>query len=159
MIVTIALSLLASIAAVWLALIVTLLLAKPETTGLADFLWIVPDVVRLIHRLARDQTVHRGVRARLWFLVGYLVLPIDLVPDFIPVLGYADDVILIAVVLRSVVRRAGVEPIRRHWPGTPEGLGALARLCRVPELAPASDPAAPEPSRWWIEPMTARQRT
>ena len=56
---------------------------------------------------------------RLWLLLGYLALPIDLVPDFIPVLGYADDAIVVALVLRSVVRRAGPDAIERHWPGTP----------------------------------------
>ena len=65
---------------------------------------------------------------RLWLLLGYLAIPIDLVPDFVPVLGYADDAIIVALVLRSVVRRAGAPVIHRHWPGTDDGLAALARL-------------------------------
>jgi uncharacterized membrane protein YkvA (DUF1232 family) len=72
------------------------------------------------------------VRWRLWLLLGYLAMPIDLVPDFIPVLGYADDAIVIALVLRSVVRHAGAEALERHWPGTPEGLSAVLRLAGVP---------------------------
>jgi uncharacterized membrane protein YkvA (DUF1232 family) len=144
MILSVALSLIASLAVLWLALVVVLLVAKPETTTLADIVWIVPDVARLIRRLATDKTVHGGVRARLWFLAVYLALPIDLIPDFIPVLGFADDAILAIVVLRSVVKRAGVEPIQRHWSGTPEGLSALARLCRLPELDPISSPSPPE---------------
>jgi uncharacterized membrane protein YkvA (DUF1232 family) len=48
------------------------------------------------------------------------------------VLGYADDALLVALVLRSVVRRAGPEAVSRNWPGTPEGLAALRRLARLP---------------------------
>ena len=60
----------------------------------------------------------------------YLALPIDLIPDFVPVLGYADDAIIVALVLRSATRRAGPDALAKHWPGTPEGLTALKRLCR-----------------------------
>jgi uncharacterized membrane protein YkvA (DUF1232 family) len=70
----------------------------------------------------------RGVRLRLWVLLGYLATPIDLVPDFIPVLGYADDAIAVALVLRSVIRHAGTEPVERHWSGSPDGLVAVFRL-------------------------------
>ena len=69
---------------------------------------------------------------RLWLLLAYLALPIDLVPDFIPMLGYADDAIVVAIVLRSVVRRAGADALTRHWPGTRDGLTALRRLARLP---------------------------
>jgi len=65
---------------------------------------------------------------RLALLLGYLVLPIDLVPDFVPVLGYADDAIIVCLVLRSLVRQAGAPVVRRHWPGTDDGLATLARV-------------------------------
>ena len=61
-----------------------------------------------------------------------MAVPIDLVPDFVPVLGYADDAVVVALVLRSVVRRAGAGAVARHWPGTPEGLAALQRATRLP---------------------------
>jgi uncharacterized membrane protein YkvA (DUF1232 family) len=54
------------------------------------------------------------------------------VPDFIPVIGYADDAIILSLVLRSVIKRAGGEAVRAHWPGTPDGLATLSRLCRLP---------------------------
>ncbi|WP_327434808.1 YkvA family protein [Streptomyces sp. NBC_01236] len=57
---------------------------------------------------------------------------VDLVPDFIPVLGYADDAIVVAAVLRSVVRHAGPDALARHWPGTPDGLAAVRRLAGLP---------------------------
>jgi uncharacterized membrane protein YkvA (DUF1232 family) len=70
---------------------------------------------------------------RLLALLVYLVLPIDLVPDLLPVVGYADDVVVVLWALRSVVRRAGPEVLDRHWPGTPEGLGTLKRLAGLPQ--------------------------
>ncbi len=62
-------------------------------------------------------------------LLGYLALPLDLVPDVLPVIGWADDVIAVVLVLRSVARRAGPEALERHWPGTPEGLAAVRAAC------------------------------
>ena len=115
----------------WLVLLVLLWRVSPGETSAREMLRLLPDVVRLVSRLARDPSLPRGVRVRLWLLLGYLAMPFDLVPDFVPVLGYADDAIVVAVVLRSVVRRAGAEAVDRHWPGTADGLAALQRLVRV----------------------------
>lgn len=122
------LGVLAGILLLWLVLVTVLWLTKPEETRVKELLRLLPDVLRLVSRLARDRSLPRGVRVRLWLLLGYLALPFDLVPDFIPVLGYADDAVVVALVLRSVIRRAGREAINRHWPGTPEGLATLDRL-------------------------------
>lgn len=116
----------------WLALVAVLWATRPDELRLRDLLRLLPDVVRLVRRLAGDRTLPRGVRVRLWLLLGYLALPFDLVPDVIPVLGWADDAIVVALVLRSVVRRAGPAALARHWPGSPEGLAALRRLARLP---------------------------
>jgi uncharacterized membrane protein YkvA (DUF1232 family) len=131
-ILSIALSVIASLAVVWLVFLVVLLLTKPETSTLTETARIVPDAFRLVRRLAADKTLPRGVRVRLGFLLAYLASPIDLVPDFIPVIGYADDAIILSLVLRSVIKRAGGEAVRAHWPGTPDGLATLSRLCRLP---------------------------
>ena len=112
----------------YLGLLGALLLARPKGNLLRETLRLLPDLLRLLRRLAADADVPRAVRLRLWLLLGYLAIPIDLVPDFVPVLGYADDAIIVAVVLRSVVRRADAPVIHRHWPGTDAGLAALARL-------------------------------
>ena len=112
----------------WIALLVALALVargKSEQIKLVDALRLVPDVIRLTRRLAADPTVPRRVRIWLILLLGYLLMPIDLVPDFIPVLGYADDAIVVALVLRFAARHAGIDALQRHWPGTAQGLQAL----------------------------------
>ncbi|ADJ45006.1 hypothetical protein AMES_3181 [Amycolatopsis mediterranei S699] len=118
----------------WAVLLGALVLVRPRGGLLREALRLLPDVLRLIRRLAADKTLPRGVRIRLGLLLAYLALPIDLVPDFIPVLGYADDAIIVSAVLRSVVRRAGLEAVRAHWPGTDDGFAALARLTGIRPL-------------------------
>ncbi|WP_235915341.1 DUF1232 domain-containing protein [Puerhibacterium puerhi] len=116
----------------WLLLVAALWATRPDELRLRELLRLLPDVLRLVRRLAADRTLPRGVRVRLWLLLGYLALPVDLVPDVVPVLGYADDALVVALVLRSVVRRAGPDAVARHWPGTPDGLAALRRVARLP---------------------------
>jgi uncharacterized membrane protein YkvA (DUF1232 family) len=116
----------------WVLALTALAWVCPRGSLLVEAIRLLPDVLRLIPRLARDRTLPRGLRVRLWFLLAYLAMPIDLVPDFIPVLGYADDAIVVVVVLRSVVRIAGSDALERHWPGTADGLAALRRLAGLP---------------------------
>jgi uncharacterized membrane protein YkvA (DUF1232 family) len=125
----------AALVLAWLALVIALAVARPRGGLLREAVRILPDVLRLIRRLAADPTLSRGVRVRVALLLAYLAIPIDLVPDFIPVLGYADDAIIVTAILRSVVRRAGIDAVRMHWPGTDDGFTALARLTG---LAPSS---------------------
>ncbi|MEV1167188.1 DUF1232 domain-containing protein [Nonomuraea sp. NPDC049784] len=112
----------------WAALIAALAIVRPRGGMLREALRLLPDVLRLVRRLAADPSLPRGVRVRLGLLLAYLAIPIDLIPDFIPVLGYADDAIIVTAVLRSVVRRSGIDAVRRHWPGTDDGFAALCRL-------------------------------
>jgi uncharacterized membrane protein YkvA (DUF1232 family) len=122
----------AVLVAAWLAFAVWLALMQRRSTPPGEVVRLVPDVLRLIRRLARDRTIARSVRFPVWLLIAYLASPLDLVPDVIPVIGFADDVIVIAVVLRRLVRRAGPDTVERHWSGTPEGLVALRALLRLP---------------------------
>jgi uncharacterized membrane protein YkvA (DUF1232 family) len=112
----------------YLVLLGALLVTRPKGNLLAEASRLLPDLLRLLRRLAGDAGVPRAARVRLWLLLGYLAIPIDLVPDFVPVLGYADDAIIVSLALRSVVRRAGAPVVRRHWPGTDDGLAVLGRL-------------------------------
>src|SRR3954468_18551819 len=118
----------AAIVVVWLALVIALLLVRPKGNVLREALRILPDLIRLLKDLATDRTQPRGVRIRLVLLMAYLAIPIDLIPDFIPVLGYADDAIIVVAVLRSTVRRAGLAAVRAHWPGSDDGFAAMSRL-------------------------------
>jgi len=125
------LSLALALAVTWLALVIVLVVVRPRGGLLSESLRLLPDVLRLVRRLAADPTLPRGIRVRLGLLLVYLASPLDLIPDFIPVIGYADDAILVTWVLRTVVRRAGLEVVRAHWPGTPDGFTALTRLTRL----------------------------
>jgi uncharacterized membrane protein YkvA (DUF1232 family) len=112
----------------WLLLIAALAWVsrgQADKIRMVDALRLAPDVVRLVRRLASDDQVPRKVRVGLGLLLVYLLLPIDLVPDFIPVIGYADDAVIVMLVLRYVTRQAGKDALDRHWPGTPQGLTAL----------------------------------
>lgn len=117
-----------SLLTLWLALLVLLVIARPRGLDLAEARRFVPDVIRLVRRIAGDPAVGRSVRWRLLLLLVYLASPVDLVPDFVPLLGYADDVIVLATVLRSVARRAGGATLDAHWSGSPQGLEMVRRL-------------------------------
>jgi uncharacterized membrane protein YkvA (DUF1232 family) len=123
-----AVALLVGVVLLWLVLLLVLWRLRPDDLTAREALRLLPDLVRLVGRLARDGSLPRGVRVRLWLLIGYLALPIDLVPDVIPVVGYADDLLVVVLTLRSVVRRAGPEAVRDHWPGTEQGFEVVSRL-------------------------------
>ena len=119
----------------WAALLAVLWWLRPPDLTVREALRLLPDLVRLVRRLAADRALPLGVRIRLWLLLAYLLSPVDLVPDVVPVLGYADDVVVVALALRSVVRRAGAEALSRSWPGGPAGLAVVRRLAGLgPDL-------------------------
>ena len=117
----------ALLAALWAAFVAVLLLAgrREDARALAGF---VPDCFMLVSRLARDPRVPRRRKLLLIGLAGYLALPIDLVPDFIPVAGQLDDAIVVALVLRRFLRSGGAELTREHWPGPERSLRLVLRL-------------------------------
>lgn len=112
----------------WVGLVVALVFVKPRGDLLKEALRLLPDVLLLVRRLASDSALPGGIRVRLWLLLAYLALPFDVIPDFIPVVGYADDAVIVTAMLRNVVRRAGIDAVRAHWPGTDDGFLALTRL-------------------------------
>jgi uncharacterized membrane protein YkvA (DUF1232 family) len=114
-------------AVVYAAFVVALVLLgrRSDAGALATF---IPDCIVLVTRLVRDPRVPRSRKLLLFALVGYLALPFDLVPDFIPVAGQLDDAIIVALVLRSFVRSGGEDLIRELWPGPERSLALITRL-------------------------------
>ena len=116
---------------VYAALVAGLLVAgrRGDARELASF---IPDCVVLFHALLRDPRVPTGRKLLLAALVAYLAMPIDLVPDFIPVAGQLDDAIVVALVLRWVLRSGGRELLREHWRGPERSLDVVLRLAGNP---------------------------
>ena len=98
---------------------------RADARALAGF---VPDCVVLFRRLLGDPAVPRRRKWALALMIGYLAMPIDLIPDFIPVAGQLDDAILVGLVLRGLVRGGGPDLVRRHWPGPDSSLRVVLRL-------------------------------
>lgn len=117
----------AVLVAIWAAFVVWLVVLgrREEARALATF---IPDCIVLVTRLARDPGVPRRRKLLLLGLVGYLALPFDLIPDFIPVAGQLDDAVIVALVLRHFVRAGGEDMIRELWPGPEHSLGLILRL-------------------------------
>jgi uncharacterized membrane protein YkvA (DUF1232 family) len=118
---------LAVVLALYALLVLALLLAgrRTDARAVAGF---VPDCVVLFKRLLGDPAVPRGRKVLLALLVAYLAMPIDLIPDFIPVAGQLDDAILVGLALRGLVRGGGPDIVRRHWPGPEQSLRVILRL-------------------------------
>ena len=115
----------------WTLFAVALFVLRPKDLPLKEMVRLVPDLVRLLRALGRDGALARGARWQVGFLLVYLVLPIDLIPDFIPVIGFADDAILTYIVLRNTLKHTDPELVDRSWTGSPEGLATIRRLLRV----------------------------
>lgn len=117
--------------AAYAALIAALVLAG-RTTDARMVARVIPDCIVLGRRLLGDPRVLLRHKLALGLLVGYLASPLDLVPDFIPLIGYLDDAALVVVVLRALVRSSGPELLREHWPGSGRALELVLRLVYSP---------------------------
>jgi uncharacterized membrane protein YkvA (DUF1232 family) len=127
--------------ALWIALGATLLLyagfvlallAAGRRTDARAWAGFIPDCLVLFRRLIGDPRVPRARKLLLGALLLYLAMPLDLVPDFIPIAGQLDDAIIVAAALRSVLRGAGDAPVREHWPGPQSSLRLILRLAGRP---------------------------
>jgi uncharacterized membrane protein YkvA (DUF1232 family) len=120
---------LGSALALYLALVLGFVVAgrRADARAIAGF---VPDCAVLFARLLRDPRMPRRSKFLVAALIPYLALPFDLIPDFIPVAGQLDDAILVAFVLRRVVRRTDPELLRELWPGPEASLRIVLRLSR-----------------------------
>jgi uncharacterized membrane protein YkvA (DUF1232 family) len=108
---------------------------REDARALAGF---IPDCVVLVGRLARDARISRARRAVLFLVLGYLALPIDLVPDFLPGIGQLDDAVLLALALRLVVHGGDLEMVREAWPGPQASLSIVLRAAGLEANGAAS---------------------
>jgi len=118
---------LVAVAVLWV-LAIAVLYALGRRTQARELATLIPNLLVLFKGLLRDPQVSRGSKAWLWFAVVWLVSPIDLIPEFIPVLGPLDDAVVAALVLRHVLRRTDRAVLAEHWRGDPATLDAIMRL-------------------------------
>jgi uncharacterized membrane protein YkvA (DUF1232 family) len=116
-----------ALVAIW-ALAVLVLLWSGRKTAAKELIVLLPNLVRLFRGLIGDPRVPRGSKALLLVGAVWLVSPIDLIPEFLPVIGGIDDAIVAALILRHLVRRAGDEVVREHWKGDPKTIGLILRV-------------------------------
>jgi uncharacterized membrane protein YkvA (DUF1232 family) len=117
----------AGVVTAWIAAVLGLVVLG-RRTGARALAGFVPDCLILVRRLLGDARMPRGTRLLLGAVLVYLALPIDLVPDFVPVVGQLDDAVLLALALRRLVRMAGADLVHDHWPGPPAGRDLVLRL-------------------------------
>ena len=110
---------------------------REDARALAGF---IPDCVVLVGRLARDRRISRRRRAILFGVLGYLALPIDLVPDFLPGIGQLDDAVLLGLALRLVVHDGGTDLVREAWPGPEASLTLVFRAAGLETNGAATPP-------------------
>ena len=110
---------------------------REDARALAGF---IPDCLVLVSRLARDRRIPRQRRAVLFLVLGYLALPIDLVPDFLPGIGQLDDAVLLGLALRLVVHGGGTEMVHEAWPGPEASLTVVLRAAGLDTNGAATPP-------------------
>ena len=120
-----------ALVAVWAALLVLFWFLRPKGVPLREVLKLIPDVLRLIRSIVGDRSAPLDARLVLVGLLAWIVSPIDLIPEFIPVLGPLDDVVVAVVAMRYVRRRLGIDDLRRRWVGTDDGFELLTRVLGV----------------------------
>src|SRR3954467_7101945 len=110
---------------------------REDARALAGF---IPDCIVMVSRLARDRRISRPRRAALFIALGYLALPIDLVPDFLPGIGQLDDAVVLGLALRLLVRGGGTELVREAWPGPEASLTIVVRAAGLETNGAATPP-------------------
>lgn len=133
-----------AVAAAVVALLLAAIVVAPRDLSVGDLLRVYPDLVRLLAGLSKDRRVAKPVRWRLLVALAYNAQPINLIPDFIPVIGLVDNVLVTAWAIRSAIRRAGPEIVFSHWRGSPATFTLLCRLCRLRPVPAPDDSEGPE---------------
>lgn len=121
-----------AIAIVLYAAVVLGLILAGRRVAARELAALIPNLVRLFRDLVEDPDVPRGPKVWLAIATLWLVSPIDLLPEFIPVVGPLDDAVVAAIVLRHLVRRSGTTVVRRNWRGEPATLAMILRASGLP---------------------------
>jgi len=118
----------AGLVALWAVLLVLFWVFRPKGVSAREIVRVIPDLLRLLRSLIADRSTPLDVRIVLAGLMVWIVTPIDLIPEFIPVLGPLDDMVVAIVALRYTRRRLGIEDLRARWSGTRDGFALLVRV-------------------------------
>jgi len=113
------------------ALLITAAVVRPPDLSASGLLRLYPDVVRLLMSLSKDRRVGRAVRWRLLVALAYNAQPVNVIPDFVPVIGLTDNIVVTAWAVRSAVRKSGSAVVLSNWRGSWAGFVLLCRLCRL----------------------------
>jgi uncharacterized membrane protein YkvA (DUF1232 family) len=107
----------AIVGAMWVVLLVAAFTLPP---GLArDLARFIPDCLTMVRRLRRDSRVPRSAKVAVLIAAVWVASPIDLIPEFLPVIGPLDDIVVVALALRFAARRVPREVVLEAWPGEP----------------------------------------
>ena len=131
-------TILVALVLLWAVLLVMFWALRPKGVTVRELVSLIPDILRLLRSLIGDRTAPADVRVVLIGLVAWILSPIDLIPEFIPVLGPMDDVVVGIVAMRYVRRRVGTADLRRRWTGSDAGFAMLLTVIgsdRGPDLA------------------------
>jgi uncharacterized membrane protein YkvA (DUF1232 family) len=117
-------------AGLWLALVLVLVVAGRRTQA-RELAVLLPNLIRLFHGLVRDPRVPRRTKWLLLLGLAWFASPVDLIPEFVPVLGPLDDAVVAALILRHILRVAGRDVVEDHWAGDPATLRRILSLVRA----------------------------
>jgi uncharacterized membrane protein YkvA (DUF1232 family) len=99
--------------------------------NVVEYILLIPDFFMLLWRLMRDKDVSKNKKLFIGAIIAYVLLPIDLIPDFIPIIGFLDDLVLIAIGLDSIFARTDKEILQKHWSGEGEVLEKIQSIIKL----------------------------
>ena len=108
----------------------------------SDAVYLLPNLIKLLGRLVKDPRVPRRSKVVIGAALAYLVSPVDLIPEFVPVIGFADDVLLVSYAINHLITVAGEDVVLEHWDGPRDMLELVRSVLEV-----ASDLVPPQLKR------------
>lgn len=104
---------------------------ESSQTKLVEYGLLLPRLLKLVWKLARDPRVPARAKATLFLVAGYLVSPVDVIPDFIPGIGQMDDIFVVAFALDQILNRIDDEIVREHWEGDSDVLDVVREILDI----------------------------